>query len=176
MEQKQKELDRLETRLGVIRLIAVSLCIIMVFSSSWLAKNVFAREIKETYTVEEPYEYVTGTISTYVCYTTTYGEKYHAKGCGSLWNSSHKTTVYQAEKRGYDPCSKCTPTEKTTLELKETRYREVERTKTVTKEPKILVWLIGSCSIVLIYYVSTIGLKKRIKELSAHIRELNSQQ
>ena len=168
MEQKKKELDSLEKRLSVIQIITVSLCIILLLSSSWLGKNVFAYEIEEKKTIKEPYEYITGTVSTYVCYTTTYGEKYHAKSCGSLWNSSYKTTVYQAEKRGYDPCSKCTPTEKTTLELTETRYREVELTETITKEPDFLVWIVGTCAIILIYYVSTKDLKKRINELSLH--------
>lgn len=165
MEQKRKEIESLEKRLSVIRFIAISLCVIMVFSSSWLAKNVFAYEIEETKTVKEPYQYVVGTVSTYVCYTTDYGDKYHARGCGYLWKSSNQTTVYQAEKNGYAPCSQCTPTQKTTLEITEKRYREVERTVTITEEPKLLVLLIGLGTITLIYYVSTIGLKKRIDEL-----------
>jgi len=42
-----------------------------------------------------------------ICYTTNYGECYHAAGCGYLWNSSHKTSVYQAKRRGFEPCSRC---------------------------------------------------------------------
>ena len=165
MEQKRKEIESLETRLSVIGFIAISLCVIMVFISPWLGANVFAYEIEETKTIEEPYKYVVETVSTYVCYTTEYGDRYHARGCGYLWNSSYKTTVYHAKKDGYRPCSQCNPTEKTTLEITETRYREVEQTETITKEPKVLVWLIGTCIIVLIYHVSTIGLKKRIDDL-----------
>lgn len=171
MEDKRKERESLETRLSIIRFIAIALCVVMVFVSPWLGENVFAYEVEETEIVEESYEHVIGTVSTYVCYTTEYGDKYHARSCGYLWNSSYETTVYEAEKDGYGACSQCTPREKTTIELTETRYREVEETEKVTKEPKVLVWLVGTGAIVLIYYVSTIGLKKRIDELSSNIDE-----
>lgn len=170
-----KKLTALEKRLSIIRFIAVVLCIVLVCASSWLGENVFAYEIQETKTIREPYKYVTDTIHTYVCYTTTYGDMYHARGCGYLWNSSHETTVYQAEKRGYEPCSKCTPKEKTVLEVTETRYKDVEQTYTVTKEPTTLVWLVGTGGIILLYYISTIGLKKRINNLSAHIRATDTE-
>jgi hypothetical protein len=42
-----------------------------------------------------------------VCYTTTYGDCYHASYCGSLYASSHKTTVFDARRNGYRDCSKC---------------------------------------------------------------------
>ncbi len=42
-----------------------------------------------------------------VCYTTTYGDSYHASYCGSLYASSHKTTVFNARRNGYKDCSKC---------------------------------------------------------------------
>ena len=42
-----------------------------------------------------------------ICYTTTYGNHYHASYCGSLYASRHKTTVYDAKKNGYYDCSKC---------------------------------------------------------------------
>ena len=165
MRDKRKEIESLETRLSAIGFIAISLCVIMVFVSPWLGANVFAYEIEETKTIEEPYKCVVETVSTYVCYTTEYGDRYHARGCGYLWNSSYKTTVYQAKKDGYGACSQCTPTEKTTLELKETRYREVEQTETITKKSTVWIWLISTGVIVLIYYMSTAELKKRIHDL-----------
>ena len=165
MENNRKKIDSLETRLSVIRFIAIALCVVMVFVSPWLGENVLAYEVEETNMVTERYEQVVGTVSTYVCYTTEYGDKYHARGCGYLWNSSYKTTVYQAKTDGYGACSQCTPTEKTTLELKETRYREVEQTETITKKPTVWIWLISTGVIVLIYYMSTAGLKKRIHDL-----------
>ena len=42
-----------------------------------------------------------------ICYTTTYGDCYHASYCGSLYASSHKTTVFDAKRSGYKDCSKC---------------------------------------------------------------------
>ena len=41
------------------------------------------------------------------CYTTDTGKCYHSANCGYLWHSSHKTTVYKAERRGYVSCSQC---------------------------------------------------------------------
>ena len=160
MEQR-KEIAALESRVRWVRLIALSLCVVWVLCSILLGGSVFAYEVEETKIVEEPYEYVTGTVSTYVCFTTTYGEKYHARSCGSLWNSSHETTVYQAEQEGYSPCSLCTPYEETTLVLTETRYREVEWTETVTKEPKLLVWVIGTSAIILVYKIVYVIVKRK---------------
>lgn len=42
-----------------------------------------------------------------VCYTTTYGDCYHASYCSSLYASSHKTTVFDAKRNGYIDCSRC---------------------------------------------------------------------
>lgn len=173
MEQKRK---KLEGMLSIIKLVTVSLCIILLCCSSWLAKNVFCYDVKTTVTVEKPYEHVIGTVSTYVCYITTYGEKYHAWGCGSLWNSAYETTVYEAEKRGYEPCSKCTPRDKTTIKLTETRYKEVEREKRITKEPEILVWLVGTSGILLFYYISAKCLEKRIESLPSQAKQSNREE
>ena len=163
MEQKREEL---EWRLMIIRLITIALCILLLISSSWLAKTVFSYEVEHTKMVEEPYEYVVDRVQTYVCYTTTYGSKYHAAGCSYLWNSAHETTVYQAKNRGYGACSKCTPREQTVYEITEIRYQQVEQIETVTEEPTMAVRVIGLTSIVLIYYISTIWLRKRIRELN----------
>ena len=50
-------------------------------------------------------------VNTYICYTTDYGECYHAEYCQYLYNSANKTTVYQADKNFRD-CSKCNPIQK----------------------------------------------------------------
>ncbi len=50
----------------------------------------------------------TAEIDTYICYTTDFGECYHAEYCQYLYNSANKTTIYQAEKSFRD-CSKCNP-------------------------------------------------------------------
>jgi hypothetical protein len=47
-----------------------------------------------------------GSITVYV---TDYGSKYHASGCGSLWNSQHSISLIDAVKKGYTPCSRCDP-------------------------------------------------------------------
>ncbi|GEM_PF-4213038 len=41
-----------------------------------------------------------------VCYVTDYGNSYHKSGCRYL-RSSNKTTMYEAERMGYKPCSVC---------------------------------------------------------------------
>lgn len=43
-----------------------------------------------------------------VVYVTDTGECYHRKGCSYL-KSSNRTTVEEAEARGYRPCSRCDP-------------------------------------------------------------------
>lgn len=44
-----------------------------------------------------------------VCYTTDYGEMYHADGCQYLYNSKNETTVYAAKAAGYGDCGACEP-------------------------------------------------------------------
>lgn len=42
-------------------------------------------------------------------YITNTGEKYHASGCGSLWNSCIAISLEDAVARGYEPCKRCNP-------------------------------------------------------------------
>jgi competence protein ComEC len=44
-------------------------------------------------------------------YLTKTGTKYHLDGCTSLRGSKIKSSVKEAKKDGYDPCSKCNPPE-----------------------------------------------------------------
>ena len=153
-DERKRKIGNIELAKFIIGFAAFCMGFILVFSSSWLAKHVFSYEVKESYVSQEAYDHIVGTVDTYVCYTTDYGEKYHAAGCGSLWNSSHKTTVYHAQKRGYDPCAKCTPTERTVADIVETRYRDVEQTRTVTKTPTLRVFFVGVGSIAVVSAVS----------------------
>ena len=122
----RQRIDKTETAIAWTKIVLYILIFFMIFFSIYMAEKWFAYDVIEEKTRQEAYEYPTGTVSTYICYTTTYGDHYHAKDCGSLWNSAYKTTVYQAEKRGYKNCSKCEPWEKTTLTLTETRYKDVK--------------------------------------------------
>ena len=168
MEQRNKELNTLETRLSTIQLIVVALCLIFGFFSIWLGENIFAYEVEKTKTVEEPYEYVIDEIWDYTCYTTTYGSCYHESGCGYLHSSSIKTNVADAKNNNYRACSRCDPPTDIPVIITETRYRTVTKTEIETKEPSLLIWIIGTCAIIFVYNASTKDLKKRINELSLH--------
>lgn len=165
-QQKYKDA---KDRISSIRKTMIILAVVLTLFSGELTKQFFSYEVQEEVTSRESYQYPTGTITTYICYTTEYGSCYHAKGCGSLWNSSHKTTVYEARKAGYVPCSKCTPTAKTTITLTETRYMDVKKTETVTKEPTFLVWLCGTGCLALTYFFLTAAPRKQQDDALAEI-------
>ncbi len=172
----RKRRDDADNKIRVARWAAILLCVLMLGMASWLAENWFSYEVTTWKTKKDPYEYVIGKVNTYVCYTTLYGECYHASGCGSLWNSSFKTTVYEAEQRGYRSCSKCTPTQRTTLTLTETRYRDVKYSVTETTEPEVEVWLCGTALIILGYFVVTIPAKRDKKAAEAEMAEISQRQ
>lgn len=154
MERNNKNL------LTIIRFVAVVVyCFVCVFSY-WLGENVFAYEVVKTKTVKEPYEYVVDTIWDYTCYTTTYGECYHEKGCQYLHSSSRKTTVADAQDDGYRACSKCDPPRKLPVVIKETRYRTVTKTETETKEPTFIVWIVCTGVYILVYK----GIEKKLNK------------
>lgn len=169
--EAQKKYREAESRIESIRNTIITIGIALILFSAPLAQ-LFSYEVTEEVTEREPYQYQVGTVNTYVCYTTDYGACYHASGCGSLWKSSHKTTVYAAKKDGYQPCSKCTPTVKTTLVLTETKYRDVTKTKTVTKEPAFLVWLCGTGCLVVAYFVLTVEWRKQRAEAIAEMQRI----
>ena len=165
-DMEPKRLDKLETRLSRIRLVAIVLCIILILSLNWLSESVFAHQVCNEYTTQEPYEYVSGSVWTYVCYTTTYGSCYHADYCGYLWSSSHKTTVYEAERRDYDPCSQCTPYEETEIILKNYGFRDVKHTEWGTEPAsKFWIWSLGTAGIWGLYFLVILRTKKQLNAL-----------
>ncbi|MBQ6402159.1 MAG: hypothetical protein IJI20_07745 [Firmicutes bacterium] len=52
---------------------------------------------------------VSGTDGEHMVYVTNSGEKYHSPFCRYLRYSSREMTIQEAESRGYEPCSRCTP-------------------------------------------------------------------
>lgn len=171
----QKKHREAEDRIASIGNTIVILSIVLAIFAGSLAKQFFSYEVDEEVTKRESYQHPVGTVNTYVCYITDYGACYHARGCSSLWKSSHKTTVYAAKKAGYQPCSKCTPTVRTTLVLTETRYRDVTKTKTVTKEPAFLVWLCGTGCLVVAYFALTVEWRKQRDEASAEMQRIKEE-
>lgn len=160
--------ERIDFTISIIGFISVILCLVVLMGSSWLAENVFSYEIPERKTKRVAYQVAGEPIQTFVCYTTNYGECYHASGCGSLWNSSHKTTVYEATRSGYIPCSKCEPTERTELATTKTLYRDEEYTVWVKKYPKNRVAAIGCAFVVVLYSLIITPLylyKRRVRSL-----------
>ena len=109
----------------------------------------FPYEIKKR--TLEYYDAKGAPISTYVCYTTEYGDCYHAKYCGYLWNSSYKTTVYEARENGYFKCSKCTPNVATTYYPTVTKSRY--KTQKIDKYAVCEFCFIALCAVVVIKYV-----------------------
>ncbi len=45
----------------------------------------------------------------YTVYITATGSKYHRSGCSYLRKSSYAINVYDAQAKGYTPCSRCNP-------------------------------------------------------------------
>ena len=136
---------------------------VLAITSSWMAENWFSYQKTFWDEKEVPYEYVVDRVDTYVAYTTTYGECYHAKSCGYL-HSSYKTTVYQAKNDGYRGCSRCTPREKITLEITETRYKTERCLVTETIEPAGRVFFISAGVAYAIYFCTTRPLKKKLED------------
>lgn len=140
-EKLNEKINSLKVVTTWVRLATIALVVILLCSLSWLAEDVYA----------QPYQ-----ISTYVCYTTQYGDCYHADYCGSLWNSSYKTTVYHAQQQGYRFCSRCSPYEQTTITLEE-------------PASKWLIFLVGGSGIVLVYFMTTAFIQTKIKNIKAQI-------
>ncbi len=158
----EKKIDKLETRLSIAGFVAVLLAFGAFLLAGYLAENVFTYEVIEEKTKRESYQHIIGEVDTYICYTTTYGDHYHASGCGSLWNSKHQTTVYEAERRGYDNCRKCEPYERTTLTLTETRYRDVTYQESITKQPKLELCVIALLLVIILYAPISLTLNRKI--------------
>ena len=97
IKRAQKKYSEAKERIVSIRYNIITLIILLAFFANPLAK-LFSYEVTEDVTVKKKYQYQVGSVDTYVCYTTEYGYCYHAKECGYLWNSSNKTTVYEARK------------------------------------------------------------------------------
>lgn len=77
------------------RTVSISLLVIflsLVIPFTFLFNNCLRHEVNGLHTI---------------CYTTRYGECYHAVDCGYLHSSSYKTNVYNAKKNGYRDCSRC---------------------------------------------------------------------
>lgn len=159
----QEKHNRAEKRISVLFKITIALCIALMFFAEPLAERFFSFEVTET-------------IDTYVCYTTTYGTRYHAGGCGYLWNSSHETTVYYAEKHNYSPCTKCTPTESITLKLTEKFYWNITKTKMSKTSPNFMIWLCGTCCLFVGYYGLTITPRKKRNAARAEMKRIKEEQ
>lgn len=154
-----KRIDNIQIIVNV--LFAVLLAAVFL-SSGWLAKNVFNYEEIKEYNKIETYSEPTGEIiETFVCYTTLYGDCYHSSECGSLWNSSFETTVYEAVKDGYKPCSKCEPTEKTEYIVIEKKHNIIKCVERIEKHPIIEVFVCGSSSLLALYILTTIIINKK---------------
>ena len=150
-KRAQDSIYEINCKLFKISISLIVACLVFAFFAGPIARRCYAHEVTEE-------------ISTYICYVTEYGDCYHEKGCQYLWNSSYKTTVYSAEKRGYDPCSKCNPSQQTTLTFTKTLYWNISKTKTSENEPSFMLWLCCSLCLIPIYFLLTFNLKKKRKE------------
>lgn len=166
MNEIQKELIQLNKKLSKILYAFVIIFFIWILISVFLGENVFSYETNKEKTVKEPYEHIVDTVWDYTCYTTTYGECYHEKGCQYLSQHSKRTTVAKAKENGYRACSKCAPPKDLPVVIKETRYKTVTKIEKETKKPSALIWFIGTCIIISIYYIVTKDLRKQIDILA----------
>lgn len=152
--------DIISIRIRLIRKILIIICILLITFSVPIAEQ-FSYEVIEEYTEQEEYQRPAGTLRTYFCYVTEYGNCYHAKGCQYLWNRSYQTTVHEAKEQGFRACSKCTPTQRTTIPLTETAYRDVTKVRIVEKTPFAIV-LFGSIGFLFVVCISS-GIILRIR-------------
>lgn len=170
-ERLEKKTVILKKLMLVARIITgVLLAAVLVFSG-YLTEALFSYDVISQKTREVPYD-VSTSVSTFVCYTTTYSSCYHAKHCASLWNSAVETTVYEAKQKGYSACSKCTPRKKTTLALTETRYKTEQYSVRETKTPStFIIWLGCTATVIACYFFLTlpvrIMIRKNNRELEA---------
>lgn len=154
----------LEEKLTIIQSVAILIGCLLLIVSAWLGETVFSYEVEKTVMIREPYEHVVDVIWDYKCYTTTYGECYHESGCRYLYHSSKTTTVEDARNDGYRACSVCDPPIELPVTIKETRYREVAKIETETKEPKLFVCVVSTSVTALVYYIVTYDIRKEIRE------------
>lgn len=155
--------------------ILVGAIVLLFFASSWMAESWFNYQVTSVKTEEVPYEYVVEKVRTYIAYTTTYGECYHAESCGYLHSSKHKTTVYEAEQNGYRKCSRCTPKKGTTFEITETRYKTVQHDVTETVDTTWTVFFSGTGSFCLLYFFITKPIRKKRDASWAEYRKITGE-
>ena len=147
-----------------IKKVAVVVFVIVMFllSSSLLLELFFTNE--STITVyDEHIEVEEVEIETYICYITDTGSLYHSRNCQYLWNSSYRTTVYEARENGYGACSKCTPKTKTTLILEKSNVIQIPRQETEINKNYIFPTILGAVFTGGVT-ISTILIKKRISK------------
>lgn len=161
MERQDRKLKH---RLFVVNVLFLLLVCLSVFSSGWLAENIFNYETLEERVKTKSYEIPVAEIDTYICYTTQYGECYHASGCGSLWNSSYRTTEYEARKNGYRPCSRCELTEETYFIITETKQEDIHYFITVEHYPRTAVIIGCVSSLLAVYVVIILIFRRKIKK------------
>ena len=148
---------------GIKKATVVVIVIVMfLVSSSVLLELFFTNE--STITVyDEHIEVEEVEIETYICYITDTGSLYHSRNCQYLWNSSYRTTVYEARENGYGACSKCTPKTKTTLILEKSNVIQIPRQETEINKNYIFPTILGAVFTGGVA-ISTILIKKRISK------------
>lgn len=156
------KISRLNNIQNIVTVLCVLLLVLSLLSSGWLARNVFKYDdVREFYRIETVTEPTGEIIETFVCYTTLYGDCYHSAECGYLWNSSYKTTVYEAVENNYRPCSYCEPTEKTEYIVTKQNRNVTKCSERIEKYPTVEICVISVVSLSIFYIVFYICIKRK---------------
>ncbi len=95
-------------KLNIIISTILLFLVCQLFTLIVLASNQKEEEFKELVQQINP-STTTSNTDTRTVYLTSNGSKYHISGCDEMTSRPYKTTVSEAENRGYSPCKVCNP-------------------------------------------------------------------
>lgn len=165
----QSEIEDRKKRIKAIRFIAFALVVLTIFTAKPMAVNWFCYTDYVLVQKGPKQEVEVDKVYTYICYTTNTGKCYHARGCQYLKYSSYETTVYQAKKSGYSPCSRCSPSKPCVYKIKVTRSPYKDQKVKVVEEPIFRVGAVGVLFVLITYASFIIWEKQRIKKAEERI-------
>ena len=149
--EKEKQFKQAEEKYKWIRICAlvISLLLSIVTLIGLMAQFTTTEEVT-TYEKQTVIE----TINTYRCYVTATSVCYHSRTCQYIRNDdveSYETTVYEAEKEGLRPCSKCRMGASQKTEIEVEKVVSVPKTEEQTKTNYFAAIIISVIFAVLLY-------------------------
>lgn len=143
----------MKIRYTTMRILTVMVALIIFVIGYYVLLNIFFTKEVTTTVYDEEIEIEK--IDTYVCYTTRTGVCYHSKHCQYISKSSKETTVYEAEHKGYAPCSRCTPRYPATIDIERVIMtpREQSEIKREYIPPAIIALTVSASYYIFVSYI-----------------------